>query len=112
VHEVRVDVICRPAAVASRGGGFVGVVESGEAAEAGFDLAVGGVERDAEVGIKSAGSLEVVVGFVDCVEQVEGYDDDVDAPAVLGPAGRAGLGLGVAGADGDAVVEGLGPACY
>lgn len=83
-----------------------------EAAEAGFDLAVGRGERDAEVGVEGTLALQVVVGFVDGVEQVEGDDDDVDAAAVLGEARGAGVGFWVAGADGDGVVEGLRPACY
>jgi hypothetical protein len=111
VHEVRVDV---------GGGGGVGVraarrlvrvVDGGQSAEARLDLALGGVERDAQVGVEGAGALDFVVGLVDRVEQVQGDDEDVDAPAVLGKAGRAGLRLGVAGADRDAVVEGLRPAC-
>jgi hypothetical protein len=87
-------------------------VQRGEAAEARLDLAVGRVQRHAQVRVVGARALQVVVGFVDGVEQVEGYDGDVDAPAVLGPAGCAGLWLGVAGADREAVVEGLRPACY
>jgi hypothetical protein len=35
-----------------------------------------------------------VVGFVDCVEEVEGYDEDVDPAAVLGEARGAGAGFG------------------
>lgn len=94
-----------------RGGGLVRVVQGGEAAEAGLDVALRGGEGDAQVVVEGRGLAEVVVGFVQGVEEVEGYDEDVDAPAVFGEAGGAGLGLGVAGADGDAVVEGLGPAC-
>jgi hypothetical protein len=108
VHKVRVDVVLRLRTAA----GLVRVVEGGEAAEAGLDVAVGRVEGDAQVRVEGAGALEVVVGFVDGVEEVEGDDGDVDAPAVGGEARGAWLGLGVAGADGDAVVEGLGPGCY
>lgn len=51
------------------------------------------------------------VGFVDCVEQVDGYDEDVDAPAVLDVAWGSRLGFGRAGADCEAVVEALCPSC-
>lgn len=50
-----------------------------------------------------------MVCFVDGVEEVGGYDEDVDSAAMLGVAWGAGLGLGVAGTDGDAVVDGLDP---
>jgi hypothetical protein len=66
VHEVGVDVVDCACAVGAPG--FVWVVQGREAAEAGFDLAVGCVERDAEVGVKSSRALEVVAGFVDGVE--------------------------------------------
>jgi hypothetical protein len=87
------------------------VVQGGEAAEAGLDVALRGGEGDAQVVVEGRGLAEVVVGFVEGVGEVERDDEDVDAAAVLGEAGGAGLGFGVAGADGDAVVEGLGPAC-
>lgn len=48
--------------------------------------------------------------FVDGVEEVDGYDQDVDAAAVFGVARRSWRGPGRAGADGDAVVERLRPA--
>lgn len=53
-----------------------------------------------------------MVGFVDCVEEVEGYDQDVDAPAVLGEARCSRPGFGGAGADGQGVVDCLGPGGY
>lgn len=94
-----------------RGRGLVRVMQRSETAKAGFDIAVGGGEGHAEVGVEGAGALELVVGFVDGVGEVEGYDGDVDAAAVFGEAGGAGLRARVAGADGQAVVEGLRPAC-
>lgn len=48
-----------------------------------------------------------MVCFVDGVEEVGGDDGDVDAAAVEEVFGGPGLGFGVAGADGDAVVDGL-----
>jgi hypothetical protein len=54
--------------------------------------------------------LQLVVGFVDGVEQVQGDDEDVDAPAVLDVCRAAGPGFGVAGSDGYAVVDSLDPA--
>jgi hypothetical protein len=57
-------------------------------------------------------SVEVVVRFVDCVEEVQRYDEDVNAPAVFGEAWGARAGFGIAGADADAVVYCLDPACY
>ncbi len=51
-----------------------------------------------------------VVGFEDCVEEVGEDDCGLDSLAVFLVAGRAWLGLGVAGADGDAVVDCLNPA--
>lgn len=88
------------------------MVQRGQPAEAGLDLAVGRVERETEVAVEGARALQVVVGFVDGVEQVKGDNGDVDAPAVLGPAGGAGLRFGISGADGEVVVEGLRPGCY
>lgn len=43
--------------------------------------------------------------LVEGVEEVEGYDEDLDAAAVLGVGWRAGLGAGGAGADGEGVVD-------
>ena len=59
---------------AGRGGGLVRVVQGGEAAEAGLDVAVGSVWRDAEVGVVGAGPAKVVVGLTDGVEEIEGDD--------------------------------------
>jgi len=98
--------------VGARLGGLVRVVEGGEAAEARLDLAVGGVQRDGEVGVEGALLAQLEVGLVQRVEQVGGDDEDVDAPAVLREALAARLGLRVAGADGDAVVDGLYPPRY
>jgi len=86
-------------------------MHGGEAAESGFDLAVGGGGGQAEVGVEVALAPELPGGFVDGVEEVEGDDEDLDGAAVAGEAGVAGLGLGVAGADGQGVPDGLGPAC-
>ena len=107
MDEVGVDAVGVPA-----GRRLVRVVDGREPAEAGLDVAVRRVEGDAQVRVEGPLPPEVVVGFVDGVEEVEGYDEDVDAPPVLGEAGGAGPGFGVAGADGDAVVDCLDPACY
>ncbi|KFY88430.1 hypothetical protein V498_06797 [Pseudogymnoascus sp. VKM F-4517 (FW-2822)] len=68
-------------------GDFVGVVERGEAAEAGFDFAVAGAVGDAQVLVVVGGLADGVVRFVDGVEEVGGYHGDVDALAVLGVEG-------------------------
>lgn len=48
---------------------------------------------------------EFVVCFVKGVEEVGGYDGDVDSSVVAGVAGAGGGGMRVAGANGDAVVD-------
>lgn len=53
-----------------------------------------------------------IVGFIDCVEEVGGYDEHVDASSVLDEARGARLGFRVAGADCEVVVETLDPPCY
>ena len=50
------------------------------------------------------------MGFVDCVEEVDSHDQDVDAAAVFGVSRGAWGRARRAGADGDAVVERLRPA--
>jgi len=88
---------------------LVRVVQSGEAAEARLDVAVGRAGREAQVGVEVGGEAQLVVGLVDGVGEVCGDDEDVDDAPVGGVAGGAGRGLGVAGADGEAVVDGLDP---
>jgi len=55
---------------------------------------------------------EVMVGFEDGVEEVEGDDEDADAPAVRVEFGGAGGGFRVAGADGEGIPYRLRPAGY
>lgn len=81
------------------------MVHGGEAAEAGLDLALGGGGAQGEVGVEVAGEADVVGGFVEGVEEVEGDDEDLDAAAVAGVGWGAGLGPGGAGADGEGVVD-------
>lgn len=45
--------------------------------------------------------------FVDCVEEIEGHDEDEDAATVLVEARCAGLGSWAAGADCETVVDAL-----
>ena len=92
--------------------GLVGVVKGGEAAEAGLDLALGGVCGHAQVGVVVGAAADLIVGFVDGVGEVGGDNEDVDDAAVGAVTSRARRRLGVAGADGDAVVDGLNPACH
>lgn len=68
--------------------------------------------RDAEEGVEVAFLEELVVGFVDCVEEVEDDDDDLDLSSVLGEAWRAWCWFRVAGADEDGVKGGLNVAGY
>lgn len=51
-----------------------------------------------------------MVCFVDGVEEVGGYDEDMDPATVFGVSRGAGLGFGIAGTDGDAIVDSLDPA--
>lgn len=53
-----------------------------------------------------------MVGFVDGVDEVEGDDEDVDGSSMGVEAWGAWRGLRVAGADCDAVVDGLRPTRY
>lgn len=85
------------------------MVDGGEAAEAGLDLALGGGGVEGEVGVEVSDAAEVIVGFVEGVEEVEGYDEDLDATAVGGiGAGTRGRAR-IAGADSEGVVDRLGP---
>lgn len=61
--------------------------------------------------VEIGGFPDLVVGFVDCVEEVGGYYYYVDAPSVEEVFWGTGLGFGVAGADHEAVIERLYPAC-
>lgn len=54
-------------------------------------------------------AAEVEVGLVDGVGEVDGYDEDVDVAAMVIEPRAAGLGLGIAGADREAIVDGLDP---
>lgn len=53
-----------------------------------------------------------MVGFVDGIEKVEGYDGNVDEAAMFDIPGTAWSGLGGAGANGQGVVYCLDPACH
>lgn len=64
---------------------------------------------DAEIGIIGWFAALVVVGLVDGVEEVCGDDEDVNNAAVGVEPSGAGGGLGVAGADSNAIVDGLNP---
>jgi len=106
VHKVVVGV------AGASTGYLVWVMQRGEAAEARLDFALGRVQRHAQVRVEGTLALQVIVGLIDGVEQVQCDYGDVDAPAVFGEARRARLRLGVARADGDAIVERLCPARY
>lgn len=88
---------------------LVWVVHGSETSESGLDVAVGRVEGHAKVGIVGGHSTLIIVGLEDGVGQVDGYDEDVDGSAVRVESCRARGGLRVAGADGDAIVNGLYP---
>lgn len=81
------------------------MVDGREAAEAGFDFAVRGRDGDVEVGVVGGEPAGLVVCFVDGVEEIGGQDEEADSSAVAGVLGGSGSGFGVAGADGDAVVD-------
>ena len=66
----------------------------------------------AQEAVEVARSAQPVVGLVDGVEEVDKDNGDVDTSAVLVVEGGTRLGFGVAGADHDAVVDGLKPSCY
>lgn len=85
------------------------MVKSGEAAETRFYLAVVCGKGDAEVGVVGWFAALVVVGLVDGVEKVCGDDEDVYNAAVGVEPNGAGGGLGVAGANSNAIVDGLNP---
>lgn len=102
-------VVRRVSSVPAR---LVGVVHGSQAAEAGLDLTVAGVEGHAELCVVGREAAQVMVGFVDGVEEVGGDDEDVDVASVFVEAWRTWRGFGVAGADREAVVDGLGPCCY
>jgi hypothetical protein len=104
------EIIIHPLRVLSRY--FVWVVESRQPSESGFYVTLGGSKREREVGVECAGGAQVMVGFVDGIEKVEGYDGNVDEAAMFGIPGTAWSGLGGAGANGQGVVYCLDPACH
>jgi len=67
---------------------------------------------DTEEAVEGVRAADGPVCFVEGVEEVGEDDEGVDAATVGCEEGSAGLGLGCAGADGEAVVEGLGVGCY
>jgi hypothetical protein len=87
------------------------VVEGREPAEARLDVAVGGGEGHAQVCVEGSLAAKLVVGLVDCVGEVERYDEDVDVAAVLVEPWAAGGRFRVAGADCETIVDGLDPRC-
>lgn len=91
--------------------GFVGVMEGGETAEAGLDVAVGGGKGHAQVCVEGSLAAKLVVGLVDGVGEVERYDEDVDVTAVLIEPRAAGSRFRGAGADCEAIIDGLDPRC-
>ena len=70
------------------------------------------VVRDVEGLIEVSGFLDLVVGFVDGVEEIGDYNEHVDALAVASEAWGARSGFGIAGADEDGVEDCLEVACY
>jgi len=58
---------------------------------------------NSEVLVEVSCSEELVVGFIDGVQEVGGDDEDEEAFAVALVAGGAGDGFGIAGADEDGV---------
>lgn len=88
---------------------LVGVVECRETAETGLDVTIGGGKGHAQVGIKGSLTAEVVVGLVDGVGEVDGYDEDVDVAAMFVESRAAGGRLRITGADCEAIVDGLDP---
>ena len=91
---------------------LVRVVQGRHSAELGFDLLVVRVRGDAEGLVEIARLADPVVGLEQRVQQVDDDDGDLDASSVLRVARGARCGLGVAGADGDAIVDGLDPSGY
>ena len=76
----------------------------------GFDLLVVCIEGDAEDLVEVAFLTEMVVGFVDCVGEVEEGYCCLDVASVFHETRGAWGGLRVAGANGDAIVDCLYPA--
>lgn len=78
-----------------------------ETTEARFDSAFIGEGRDTQGAVEVACNLYAMEGLIECVEEVAGHDEDVDAPAVSRIARSARLRAGFACADGDAIVDAL-----
>jgi hypothetical protein len=87
------------------------MVHSSQSTEARLDLAVGSVEGHAEVGIVGGYATLFVVGFEDGVAEVGSDDEDVNVASMRVVTGRARSRLGIASANGEAVVNSLEPAC-
>ena len=107
VHVVRFD-----ARAILGGGHLIRVVLDRETAEPGCQALVVDVVGDSEVLVEVSGSADLPVCFVDGVEEVGEDHYDLDAAAVLDPAGSAWGGFWLAGTDPDCVVGGLEPAGY
>lgn len=58
---------------------------------------------NAEVLVEVGGPADFPMGFVDCVEEVGGYNRNMDAPPVLIVARCSWLWFGVTSANGDAI---------
>lgn len=91
--------------------GLVRVVQGREPAEARLDVAVSGGKGHAQVGVEGSLAAKLVVGLVDCVGEVERYDEHVDVAAVAVEPRAAGSRFRGAGADCETIVDGLDPRC-
>lgn len=80
---------------------------SGQPPKSRFDSSLISQRRDTQHAIKVPFGSDLVEAFVDCVEEVEGYDEDEDPATVFVEARCAGLRSWTAGADGEAVVDAL-----
>jgi len=82
---------------------FVGMVLHGQSSEPGLQFALRDAVGYSEVLVEVSCPQKLVVGFVDGVEEIRGYDEDEEAFAIALVAGRSGDGFGVASADEDGV---------
>lgn len=80
---------------------------SGQPPKLRFDSPLISQRRNAQHAVIVALGADLVEAFVDCVEEVEGHDEDEDAATMFVEARCAGLGSWTAGADREAVVGAL-----
>lgn len=83
--------------------GLIGVVLDCESSESGLDATLFDIVRDAEEGVEVAFLEELIIGFVDGVEEVEHYDGDLDVAPVLDEEWRPRRWFRVASADEDCI---------